>query len=254
MRQRPPHILVACQPKSGSTYLTHALAALPGMRCVQLTPGYGRREQELCESRLTRNRRSAYVAQHHVRRSAVTDELTERFQLQVVVLVRNLFDAAISLRDHVRRESCAFPMAFLSEAHRALPDADLEATIVRLAIPWYVNFYMGWRDCPTATLLRYEEFAASPGAIVRRIAEASGLHPTTPQIEFALQRSRGSRFNRGIVGRGSTLALRDRECILDMLRCYPEAANDSYIREMLNGSSEPAVAPVSESPRPRSAA
>jgi hypothetical protein len=235
MRSRPPHILVACQPKSGSTFLSRALAALPGMRCVQLTPGYARREQELCESLLSRNRRKAYVAQHHVRWSVVTDELVRRFDLRVVVLVRDLFDAVISLRDHVRRESGAFPMAYLDEGHRALPDAELEAMIVRLAIPWYVNFYMCWRNFPDATLVRYKDLAARPAETIRRIAEGARLDPTDSQIVQAIDQARQSRFNRGIVGRGASLAPRERESILQMLRFYPEAANDPYFREMLEG-------------------
>lgn len=45
-------VLVACMPKSGSTYLSGAIEALPGFIRAHLVPGYGRREQELCIEKL----------------------------------------------------------------------------------------------------------------------------------------------------------------------------------------------------------
>lgn len=254
MGARRVKILVACQPKSGSTFLAQSLAALPGLQSVQLVPDYGRREQEICERRLIRYRRLSYVAQHHVRWSVSTDELIRQHGLFVVVLVRNLFDAAISLRDHVRNESEAFPMAFLDKSHQALSDSELQAMIVRMAMPWYVSFYMSWRGQADAQLLRYEDLAMDPQAAVRSIARAAGMQPSDAEIEGAVGRCRRFRFNRGIVGRGTELTASERGQVRKMLGFYPEAAADPYVREMLFDSGEAPPAPLSNPTAGRSAA
>lgn len=236
---RPPHLLLACQAKVGSTFLASSLSNLPGMRRAKLTPGADRREQELCELKLRRLQSRAYVAQHHVRRSSVTDALVRRHGLSVIVLTRDLFDAVVSLRDHVRQESVAFPMAYITEHHRALPDAELEVVLARLAVPWYVNFYMSWRDCPYATYVSYAELIEDPARQVRRIAEACGLSATDAEIEAAVSTARGARLNVGVNGRGAALAPQAKAEILAQLACYPEAAADPYIRHMKEAASAP---------------
>lgn len=228
-----PHVLVACQPKSGSTFLSRGLAALPRMRMVQLAPGFDRREHELCELQLRRSRHRAYVAQHHVRRSAVTDEYVQRFGLTVIVLVRDLFDVTVSLRDHLRQENVVMPMAYFEEVHRNLPDAELEAMIAQLAIPWYVNFYMSWRTCPYAHVVRYEEMIEDPVETVRSIAQIGGCTASESDIRQAIAGVRDARFNVGYVGRGRSLDRDVKRSIESMLKRYPAASGDDYVRRMI---------------------
>jgi hypothetical protein len=245
LRTRPlasrgkPHILVACQPKSGSTFLSTAIAGLPGFRRVGLAPGYHRREQELAEERLRRYRRQAYVAQHHVRFSLPTEKLITRYGLTTVVLVRNLFDAVISYRDAIRNDDPAGPAAFFETEHRSLPDQELDAAITRLAIPWYVNFYMSWRDAPNVHIVRYKEMIASPADTVQRIVRAAGLAVDELAIEEAISatRTENVRFNVGVVGRGGSLSDDLKREIVAMLDYYPSAARDPYVRDMKEGLS-----------------
>lgn len=230
-----PHILIACMPKSGSTFLSEAIASLPGFHRVDLVPGYERREQELAVEQIRRHARKAYVAQHHVRFSRPTAKLIARYRLTPVVLVRDLFDCVVSLRDHIRNESVAFPTAFFDQQHRALPDRELERAIVHLAIPWYVNFYMSWRTCADALMVRYDELIAQPAGMLCAILRATG-QPIEPGIaEDAVARARRghTRLNVGVVGRGRELAGDTRQAVLDLLAFYPDAADDAFIRDML---------------------
>src|SRR5579872_1434315 len=139
----PAHILIACMPKSGSTFLTDVIAELPGLRRVSLAPTSDRREQEIDEYCLQQVDRLGFVAQHHVRYSDWTAEMCRDYGLAPVVLVRSLLDVIVSLRDHMRRESTVWPMFFVEPRHAALDDARMDAMIARLALPWYLNFYMG---------------------------------------------------------------------------------------------------------------
>src|ERR1700735_4223003 len=66
---KPVHILIACMPKSGSTFLSDVIGQCPDFRRAVLTPSAGRREQEIDEQLLRRLDRVSFVAQHHVRNS-----------------------------------------------------------------------------------------------------------------------------------------------------------------------------------------
>ena len=104
------HVLIACFPKSGSTYLRTIIANLPNMVPVTLTTGYDRREQELSIEQLIFNHKKNYVASHHTRYSLITQKLMDDFEICPIVLVRNIYDVIISLHDHFFREGTSLPM------------------------------------------------------------------------------------------------------------------------------------------------
>lgn len=215
--------------------MAHALAAHSGLRRVRLTPTWGAREQELCELRLSRYNHVAYVAQHHVRHSEWTDELISRYKLVPIVLVRDLFDIVVSLRDHIRREGRVMTVASISERHAALPDSELEEVIVDLAMPWFVNFYIGWRSVPNVRLIRFEDMIVDPSTTMVKVLEAGGVVTSPETCERALAQTNGkqNRFNKGIVGRGAHLSAANKERIRKLLMHYPEVHGDQYIKDML---------------------
>src|SRR5579871_4444622 len=91
------HILIACMPKSASTYLCGAISNLPGMKEAVLTVGHHRREQELCPLECALVHNFNYVASHHVRYSDATREIMRRYSIFPVILVRNIYDCVVSL-------------------------------------------------------------------------------------------------------------------------------------------------------------
>src|SRR5579862_7683714 len=120
------HVLVACMPKSGSTFLCDIIAGLPGFRQVDLSPAYGRRQQELDEACLKRVNRFDYVSHNHVQYSDWTGALCRAYGVTPIVLVRDLFDVTVSLRDHIRNEGPVSPVFFADGPHRDLDDETLE--------------------------------------------------------------------------------------------------------------------------------
>jgi hypothetical protein len=231
-RPRKPHVLVACMPKSGSTFLTNTLAAHAGLRRCALLPTYGDREQELCELKLTRYNGRGFVAQQHVRNSAWTQELARRYGLTVVVLVRDLFDCVVSIRDHIRKEGDFGALIRLTPRHLALADAELDELIVQLAMPWYLSFYASWRADPRALFVHYEDMVADPASILEEVLAQAGVETSPARIAEALGRSAGqqSRFNRGVCGRGKTLRPETRRRLTELMAVYPEFADDRLFR------------------------
>jgi hypothetical protein len=226
------HILVACMPKSGSTFLTDVIAELPGFHRAVLVPAYGRREQELDETCLRREDRFDYVAQNHVQYSDWTAQMCGDYGVAPVVLVRSLLDAIVSLRDHLRNEGPGSPIFYVDRHHASLDDARLELLIARLALPWYLGFYMSWRQSPDALMINYEDLAARPRETIGKVLNFSGAGARPEEIDAAVARVRSAgagRFNVGVAGRGRSLKPDVLRAVLELIDFYPEAAEDPYI-------------------------
>jgi Sulfotransferase domain len=207
-------VLVACMPKSGSTFFSGILAALPGFVRAHLVPGYGRREQELCVDRLRHYEHllqsegcDGYVAQHHVRGSAVTRRYLSEFDIRPVVLVRNIFDVVPSLVDHHSLESHVYPAAFAPDDVNERPLEDRARFVTQMAVPWYFNFYLSWLSSPGQPLVTYEAFIADPAAVVAEVCERLDIPVSRPDVEAATAIASDSRFRRNLVtpGRGQSL-------------------------------------------------
>ncbi len=220
---RRPHVLIACMPKSASTFVTDALAEMPGIRRGHLAWTYGAREQVLDVIQMARSDLFGYVAQHHVRYSRhVADSIVE-YGLTPVVLTRNIFDAVASYRDHIRNESTESPIVPLGPEHANLPDAALDELIADLIAPWYISFYVGWQgvDC---LHISYDEVRTSPHDVVRRICERARIRTDERGIARAIEaaRAKAHRFNKGVSGRGEGISPQARERIASFARHFPD--------------------------------
>ena len=237
IRQRK-QVLLACFPKSGSTYISSKLSRLPGWSRSDFVPAYGRRDQELEQLEIVRSMISFtcfnanIVAQHHCRASEHSLSLIEKFDISVVVLVRSLMDVALSLSDHWDRESTVGPTAYLSES--LLVDLDASPVtrlqfIVQHIMPWYVSFYISWfkhgGDVRGGVMLvRYEQFFSDPVRYFSKIAQFVGCDLPSEQLELALKATDQTRLNKGVSGRGLQAFQADPvayQKLLDLLAGYP---------------------------------
>jgi hypothetical protein len=218
-----PHILIACMPKSASSFLYDALAYLPGLRRATLVPGNAGREQELDPGWLRAQNRWRWVGRQHVRWSQPTAKLMRVHGITPVVLTRNLFDIVASLRDHLRSEDHVDHAAWLTPDHVALPDAELDVVLAELAMPWYVHFYLSWTACEAALWVGYDDVRSDPETTVARVLQRSGYPASAETISTAVAKARnaGTRFNKGVSGRGDTVSAPAREHILRLTRHYP---------------------------------
>jgi hypothetical protein len=100
----PQHrILLACAPKSGSSFLSAIFENLPDFHRSRLMSLSERREQELCPVMLERavELEGSFVAQQHIRYSLMTNYYIKKYRLKPVVQVRSIFDLIVSFRDHI---------------------------------------------------------------------------------------------------------------------------------------------------------
>jgi hypothetical protein len=217
------HLLIACMPKSGSTYLSNAISRLPNFHKVSLVRQYGRVEQDLNVETALRKDRYNYVAQHHVKYNENTQFVLNKFDIKPVVLVRNIFDCVISVRDHLRRESTLSPSAWFGERHKKLNDDELSAMISHLVVPWYIHFYVSWKNCPDALLLTYDDYVRDVPGTIGKICAHADLPFGAAEIEQAIASSDPGedRLNVGQSGRGATLDEENRALIHRFRTFYP---------------------------------
>ena len=110
------HLIVACMPKSGSTFLASALTHATGYSNVVLAFGFEQNEQDLYLPALIRNSGFDTVTQQHMRATDPNLRLLAAFHMAPIVLVRNLEDITISLYDHLHNTAIKASMGYLNES------------------------------------------------------------------------------------------------------------------------------------------
>jgi len=213
-------------PKSGSTFFSNAISSFRGVRRVSLVPDFGAREQELERGLIETacaDSGSGWVAQHHVRCSGWTRSLIVEYGIKPIVLVRSLADAAVSLIDHHAREGVVYPAAIAPSDLASRPFDEQARFVVRCVMPWYVGFWASWFDFEPKLVIRYEDMAANPEAVLRAAYQWCGGEPSANEVSAAIQQASGmpSRFNVGTSGRGALLPHDCRQSLAELVRMYP---------------------------------
>jgi len=217
------HVLIACFPKSGSTYLRTLISNIHNIETISLTTGADRREQELSIERLVVFHKKNYVAQHHIRYSLVTEKLMKEFNITPIFLVRNIYDTIESLYDHLHKEGIETPMAFIPPDMLNWDKDKARKFIVDMIIPWYFNFYVSWTLCQKKCIITYEQLIENPSQILEKILKFSDISYSDSDIENAIQRAtkQYTRQNVGKKGRGEDLPEELKEKIRSLTNYYP---------------------------------
>lgn len=224
------HILVTCFPKSGSTWLSAIIGQLPGYSKVDLVPWYDRREQELAFEKLILYHEINYVAQHHCRLSMTTGNWLAAFSINPVILVRNIFDCVISVKDHIEKgekedsSNKFWPMAYIPDAYFRWSDPEKFDFIIDMIVPWYFNFFVGWQYFVGKRVwVNYEGLLANPMATLKKISDEFNLGLNELEINHALEKASQmpTRMNRAKAGRGDALTRIQKDKIYRFSSYYP---------------------------------
>ena len=205
------HIVLACQPKSGSTFLRNVLVEVTGFRDLYLCHHTELASQDLFYPVLLEYAVKPTVTHQHVRATRANVQLAEAFGIRPVVLVRNLYDVIVSLRDFFSDGAVHGTLLDTDEWMRSTPERQADL-LIDLVVPWHLEFLAGWQRVAAEKRLpvmwmTYEEMVADKPAAVRNVLSFQGLGTTNERIEAALRKVESqpvrNRFNRGISGRGN---------------------------------------------------
>jgi hypothetical protein len=246
------NILVACAPKSASTFIQSAL--IKGLELPQaclFTPtldwgsaaalGANLREQEPDELSLMRNGLNArgYVAQHHSRCSPYLARLLGVYNVKPIITHRNIFDTVVSMDDMVmewRSNPNSSQFGYFNDGmptnFQTLSREDRLLILAQRWTPWLVQFYVTWKKCEKQGLTKplwisYEQdFLGDKQVLANRIADFVGRDRADPdKIAAALADTsdgKAKRINQGVAGRGRDLPAEAREHILSTAGYYSD--------------------------------
>lgn len=224
------HLFVACAPKSGSTFLKNLLTDITQFRDVFSVYAGLQNEQDLDLPQLARFARENTVTQQHCRASEANIHLMQAFGIRPVVLVRDIFDTVMSLRDFYDG-GFVYSTFFDREEYEALaPEVRLDLLIDH-AVPWYFQFLASWQRVERegrldVLWLDYDALTRDPPAALARVLDFYRMRTEHEALRCVVAtRSsdhRGNRFNRGVSGRGREgLRAAQRERIAGFARWFP---------------------------------
>ena len=228
------YIVVTALPKSGSTFLTHTLAEVTGYSRCYFGISYTNVEQELYLPKMLDAYGQGSVVHQHFRANATNLEILSLFKARPIVLVRNVFDAAVSVRDHLIQESSEnLPAVYLPPGYSGWAGERQFEYIVDFVMPWYLSFFASWvyaerlQNFPLLWMV-YEEVIRDWPAAVACALRFSGIEKPREVVEAALTRVSEKpreriRFNKGVVGRGEeSLTAAQRKRVRELARHYPD--------------------------------
>ena len=223
------HLFIACVPKSGSTFLKNVLLSLTGYgdAFIAFTPGQF--EQDLYLPGVINVARSDTVTQLHSRASDANVQMMQAFEIKPVVLVRNIFDAVVSLLDFY--DGGAFSNTFFRADYKSLDDQTRIDLLIDNLVPWYFQFVASWSLAEKQGRLEifwlsYEELINDKPGSITSVLKFYGLGAPLRGIEQRVKETESkkgrTRFNKGLVGRGDARLSEDQKArICSYARYFP---------------------------------
>ncbi|QIR13939.1 sulfotransferase domain-containing protein [Shewanella aestuarii] len=223
-------------PKSGSTWLTNTLAALlntKGWQNFYFLNGGGNRAQEISPSEILRQKlldKHIFAQHQHCLYSDYTLDIIEKFNIKVILQVRDLKDCLISLKDHLDNETTIKPLFYMNDfCWNSLNEDQKLEFLIAFAAPWYVNFWAGWSHAITSrkidvSLVNYSDLLTDFESIVWNIYQSVGYNKDA-QFTAKLSELNGSVFTRkniGKTGRGDQFSAEQKLKIQSLTSFFPD--------------------------------
>lgn len=225
------HIFIACAPKSGSTFLKNVMVNLTKFRPIFSVFAALQNEHELDLPIWVKFGKTNTVTQQHCRASEANIQLMQAFGIRPIILVRNIYDTTISLRDFYRTGFTTTTYYNREDFDNSTEEQQTDL-IIDNVLPWYFQFISSWQRAEAdkrleVTWLRYEDMIRDKAGTAERLLGFYGLSAERPTIEHVVATTEGdtrrNRFNKGVAGRGELLSAEQKERIAKLARYYPSA-------------------------------
>lgn len=237
-----PMIIVAAAPRSGSTFLTNVLSQITRLRYFRLCSGYSTNEHDLYLPALCFMNDTGCVSQMHMKGTFHNASLINLFGIKPLILVRDIFDTAVSLLYDLRQKenlpgyeigSNGYSFLWMDKNTKSMDDDMLLDLIIDLAIPWYVNFYVSWyrlmeQKGVSGFWVNYEHLMADKENAIRSILKYIEF-PFEGNIDLKILEQKFDTFHKGGSGRGRKILSNERqERIRKLFSYYPDVDFSRY--------------------------
>lgn len=224
---RGDHILVACFPKSGSTYLSHIIADLTGYTLRMVVPKAApHNEQDINDVVLSEISNMNTVTHQHVKGTQRNLELIEKYGIKPIVLTRHILDVVVSAADHIEAEDRKMPMVYIHDTYFEMSREDKLMFLIRNILPWYFSFLISWQEASRTRDVywtSYEVLFSEQECVLSEIAEFCSFAAGPADIQAARAKIEGSnktRKNVGKTGRGQDMPDTHKQAARDIARSW----------------------------------
>ena len=181
-----PRILVAAAPKSGSNFTRSVLKKYFGTE--DPPPGEQAGEWNLDALLLERLRGRSFVTSMHMKPHEHNLVAAKRENIVPVVTWRNLGDTLVSFDDHIRNRDETNIITHIDRPkYLAMPDQARYQFLIRHVMPWFLSFYVGWKN-GGALFAHYEPMARDPFAAFSELIERLGATVDAERLRGILAR------------------------------------------------------------------
>ena len=207
----PSYLLVAL-PKSSSTFCTKVLAhILRGDVYKDIVVQDRFTPKDLQVASIVNRRDRITVSQVHLVATGANLRILKNFRIPAVILLRNLLDIVVSMRDHMEVNEF-FSSILIPNKYSSLSKSDKEDYIIDTAVPWMVTFFVSWvqaieRGDIETEFVFYEDMISDPVPFFRKSCQCLGVSVTAEEVTAAIdkvEKSPTTRFNVGKAGRGAS--------------------------------------------------
>ena len=207
----PSYLLVAL-PKSSSTFCTKVLAEiLRGEIYKDIVVQDRFTPKDLQVASIVNSRDRVTVSQVHLVATGANLRILKNFRIPAVILLRNLFDIVVSLRDHMEVNEF-FSSILIPNRYVSLSPGDKVDYVIDTAVPWMVTFYVSWvqaleRGDIETEFVFYEDMIRDPVSFFQKSCQCLGVSPAAADVSAAIgrvEKSPQTRFNVGKAGRGAS--------------------------------------------------
>lgn len=162
-----------------------------------------------------------HVMHLHLIANQPNRRLIELFDIQTLVMKRNLLDALTSFYDDREQDSvypAQDPITNLGNVYQNMDPDSKRMALITFTLPWYLQHFIMWREytdyCRNEGLqepfwLSFNELKDDATQLILKATQALNfrMKPSESQIEQALKKSLGQdhgsiRLNKGVNGRG----------------------------------------------------
>lgn len=222
--QTPVLGIIACFPKSGSTFLMKLLCEVIEIPRVILVPHMGPNEQDINEALLKKYIFKGGISQQHVKGTANNIRIIKEYNLKPIILYRNIYDVVISLNDHINGGGPLMPTGFEPHDFKNWSLDDQLFFLIRIHLPWYFNFLLSWEEAQKAMpthWVSYETLTQNPLKAVSDILNYWNINDIDSNkiqtgIDFVTNGKVETRLNKGVIGRGDMLSIAHKNAIEEL--------------------------------------
>nr|WP_203293154.1 hypothetical protein [Luteirhabdus pelagi] len=172
------------------------------------------REQDLYEPKITEINDTLILSKHHTLATNPNIELFVKYQIKPIILIRNIPDVIISLRDHIAK-TLIWPHFFVPKDFGEWENAKQYDFLIDLATPWYIFFYVSWTKAIqdkilVAKMINYNDFNTNSPQVIKETLEFYGFNFNLSSIEQSINNIKKmprnlNRINKGEINRGQNL-------------------------------------------------